>query len=243
MIDLFFGDGIIGRLIDATEFWAAIIGALIGGLVSFAAQFYAIRHAENERKTHDLKQQQARAHALLYKLVRIHSNFKSIGDHLESAWDRLDSEKRSKQEIWSHIPAMASFPAPVVLENDEMVLLMSLEDTELANKTLMLDENCNHFVETFKLFCLMRSQLTAQLPVDEISGNQFTTNLSPEQVMRFAPEIHQLNDLAEQIRDWAKEKVPTTYQISRDAADRCKVKLNLRFAPVASKVSSETSND
>ena len=66
------------QLLHSSEFWSAIAGAVIGGLIALVAQVIFLRTAKKQREDEQRRTQQALANSLLFKMMRIHSNFVAI---------------------------------------------------------------------------------------------------------------------------------------------------------------------
>jgi hypothetical protein len=71
-------------ILQKAEFWSAIAGAIVGGLIAYFIQIRALREGRNQRADDRKLVQQAQAHALLFKMIRIHSDFHPTQFHLRS---------------------------------------------------------------------------------------------------------------------------------------------------------------
>src|SRR2546426_10526449 len=57
--------GLICKILDSTEFWSAIVGAIVGGLIALGAQMLALRAGRKRREEDHKREQQALAASLL----------------------------------------------------------------------------------------------------------------------------------------------------------------------------------
>src|SRR5262245_42465642 len=59
----------------ATELWAAVIGAIVGGLIAYFIQVKALREGRQQREDDLRRSNRALGYSLLFKVIKIHSNF------------------------------------------------------------------------------------------------------------------------------------------------------------------------
>lgn len=71
------------------EFWAAIAGAIVGGLIAFGIQVIALREARKERIRDAAEKQKALGHALIFKVIGIYSHLRQLNLHLQDAAARM----------------------------------------------------------------------------------------------------------------------------------------------------------
>jgi hypothetical protein len=78
--------GLICKILDSTEFWSAIVGAIVGGLIALGAQMLALRADRKRREEDHKREQQALAASLLFKMMRIHSNYIGVVNYIEECF-------------------------------------------------------------------------------------------------------------------------------------------------------------
>ncbi|MCF6198996.1 MAG: hypothetical protein L3J67_06280 [Hyphomicrobiaceae bacterium] len=71
------------------EFWAAIIGAIVGGLISAGLQWLAYREQKKQREEERKNKDTAIAHSLLFKMIGIHTNLYHFNDYLEKPFQSM----------------------------------------------------------------------------------------------------------------------------------------------------------
>jgi hypothetical protein len=90
----------------STEFIAAIVGAVVGGLISFVVQIVALVAAKWQRDEDRLEVRRALAHSLIFKIMRMCSNFHGLHDHIEMSLKHTDSEVAG----WQVVTPIANLP-------------------------------------------------------------------------------------------------------------------------------------
>ena len=58
------------QILSSTEFWSAIFGAIVGGVIAFFIRWITLREARQQREAEHRRSQQALGHALLFKVLR-----------------------------------------------------------------------------------------------------------------------------------------------------------------------------
>src|SRR3546814_10422982 len=121
------------------EFWAAIIGAIIGGLIALGIQLLALRAAKNQRLEEAAERKKALAHALLFKMAKILSNLENFKEYLQGPL-KIANEAKLEREPWELIQPLANYPDPIQFSTDEMAMLLSLKNDDLFNEILSMDQ-------------------------------------------------------------------------------------------------------
>ena len=132
------------HLPNSSQFWAgiigAVVGAIVGGVISYFIQRSALREARDQRREDDLRTQRALAHALLFKVIRIHSDFDAIYSHVEGCIEKAANEG-FKGEPWQFVLPPANIPDAVKFSSEEMGMLLSLKNDDVFNKIAAMDVN------------------------------------------------------------------------------------------------------
>jgi hypothetical protein len=196
-----------------TEFWAAIIGAIVGavvgGVISYILQRAAARGAKKVRDEDHLQQQRALANSLLFKMLRIYSNFCNIHQLLEECF--ADAAKHGLQaDPWQVVRPLANPPELIHFTADEMGMLLAQKDNEVFNRVLPMADIHNSLVDALKVFATLRMTLTdrlAELPVVKVDGPLVSAAFTKEHAQAFEPKMLEVNSLAENIRERATKDV------------------------------------
>lgn len=90
---------LICKILNSTELWSAIVGAIVGGLIALSAQLLALR-AERKHRTEDYNRvQQGLAASLLFKMMRIHANYGGVHQYIEECFTEA-ANKGMQNEPW-----------------------------------------------------------------------------------------------------------------------------------------------
>ncbi len=179
------------------NFWSAIAGAVVGGLIAFGIQLITLRAAATQRKEEAAERRSGIAHSLLFKMVKIHSNLSGYKGHIAESKDRAKKEGHDG-DLWQFVLPIANPPEKVHFTPDEMALLLSLKNDDLFNVMMSMDAVHNSSIDAFNSFSASRRQLTAMLPAS-MEGDVGTTVLSGDDALFVKPKIAELNSLLEQI--------------------------------------------
>ena len=83
----------LSNLPSEVEFWSAIIGGLVGatagGAIAYFIQSKVLREGRKQRAEDHKQAQQALGHSLLFKMIRIYSDFHGIRDKFRGSADLL----------------------------------------------------------------------------------------------------------------------------------------------------------
>lgn len=184
------------------EFWAAVAGAVVGGGIAFFIQLIVLREAARQRSNEKNERRQALGHALLFKMIRIHSNLHGFNQHLEGTFAKAE-EAGFEGEPWQIYLPLANTPAPVQFSTDEMAMLLSLKDDDLFNDIVSFDAVHNGTIDIFQTLNERRLALTAELP-SEMDGAKGETKLTREQLLFLKPKMVEVNMLVEDMRKWCR---------------------------------------
>ncbi|ASS56407.1 hypothetical protein GUK36_09245 [Rhizobium leguminosarum] len=143
-----------------SEFWAAIIGAVVGGLITLIAQRQEQKASRQERAEDRMLEAKGQAYSLLFKVISIHASFGHIKAHVD---ERLEVGKNEKN---NHVSAillpLANPPYPIDFAPSEMAMLLSLKDDEVFNALASLDKIHNSIIPVWTMYEAKRSTIAQQ---------------------------------------------------------------------------------
>lgn len=203
----------------SSEFWAAIVGAVVGGLISLGIQMIALSATKKERELERKNISASQGRSLLFKVMRIHSDLDGLFHHIEDSFSAARPEVH--HEPFTFVLPLANFPEYVHFNESEISLVMTFKNDNLLNSLMSLDVIHNSLIETFRTYNAMRSELTRNMPA-EMSGNVGTTTLTREAMLALRPKMVEANMLLTSIRARAKldydESQSTLIVLHRDLA-------------------------
>jgi hypothetical protein len=183
----------------SSEFWAAIMGALVGGGISYFGQWRVLRDARENRREDYLRTQKALANALLFKVMRIHGDFEGTRQYIEDSF--ADAAKsNSKGEPWQFVLPLMNFPDPVHLSAEEMGMVLGLQGIDVFNTIASLDIAHNSLIEATRVMSVERRVLVERLKADQFRGNVLSGELDQETLLALKPQMIGVDSLIEQIR-------------------------------------------
>jgi len=194
--------GLISQMLQSTEFWSAIFGALVGGLIALVAQRCEQNEARRQREEDHKRAQQALAGSLLIKMMRIHSNYIGVVNYIEECFAEA-AKKGMHDEPWRFVLPLASLPLAVNFSSEEMGMLLAQRDDQVFNSMSETDVLYNHFVGALATLQVIRRDLMERIPPDKVYG----VVLPREEYAALRPRMIEVNALIEQLRKDAHDGV------------------------------------
>ena len=183
----------------SSEFWSAIAGALAGGLIIYLTQMKALREKRKQRQEDYKRSQQVLGYTLIVKLIKIHSNFRVLHQHLEKSFAD-GKELGPGAEPWQFVLPLASLPNPVFFAAEETGMLMAMGGGEVFNLVLTLDAAHNMQLDSLRTYQNLRASLTEEIHPDSGEGPLLSITLSQKQQMALRPKMIDANSIIEQVR-------------------------------------------
>lgn len=213
------------------EFWAAIIGAIVGAFAGGGVTA-AIQHWQYRREKRD--RDRALAQGILFKLLCIHRNLEAYSRHVAEC---DASAKRHKLTLsWQSLKPIAASPPRVSLTTDEMGFLLSLKRPQLLTQVVDAEPIHNATIDLFELYARRRAALTSVVPA-EMRGLIGTIDLSKVDRGLVDPIAAELDDLAAVIRaraaEDARQSWETLTQFAEVAQDSIGHRISLSISPAA----------
>ncbi len=159
MVDIWsFADPFTSFLSDlprelGSEFWAAIVGAITGGLISYLMQRQSLRDAQRNEIGRHLLADRALAFSLYYKALSIAASFYLFLEEVKK------SEKKAHEANVRLSEAMlpiVNLPPAIEFSSAEMACLLSLKDQDTFNSVLALDRVHNGTVSLWPAYAQSR---------------------------------------------------------------------------------------
>ena len=145
-------------------------GALVGGLITFGIQAYALRVRRKQREEDLRRTQQILGHSLLIKIFKINSNFQKLHKQLEECVTNSTVIEKWAQH-WEIFKPLASLPNPVYYSSEEMSMLMSIDKDQVFNLIFPLDTDHNTLLATIAKLQEEQARFHDRIEIDPISGS------------------------------------------------------------------------
>lgn len=195
-------------LIKSTEFWATIAGAIVGGAISLAIQMISFWEGRATRQQDRRRQDEALAHSLVFKSMRILSNIHAIQQHFIESDARVAAEGVSA-ESWEKYLPIANPPEPINFTSDEMGMLLGLKDTAVFNAMMDMDVRHNSVIATLKAFNVSRVALTDAIGsvgvLDAVEGPRLSHIMPQSAAALLRPKMIEADMLAESVKVFSAE--------------------------------------
>lgn len=223
-----FVDSVWSILPKETEFWSAIIGAVVGGGIALIGQLIAMRYERKKRAEDRLEVKRALAHSLLFKVLRIHTNFYGMYRHIEDHFERAE-RKGLQAQPWQIVAPLANPPKHLHFSSDEMGMLLSLKDDDVFNSLASLDVVHNSLVDLFNLMMQLRMALTDSLKASGVEGVTVSGVVSREDWQRLQPKMLEVNSLIDAMRNQAKRDFNESNRALPHLANLLMKKLDMKY--------------
>jgi hypothetical protein len=214
-----------------SEFWAAMAGAVIGGLIAFGVQMFALRAARRQHDEEHRQTKQALGHALLFKMIN--SNLYQLHRFIEEPFQKPDARNprtASPGEPWQLVMPLAHYPERVHCAGEEMGMLLSLKDDALFDAMLSMDAVHNELIDAFWTFGERRGALTALLP----KTHGADTTPTRDHLLALRPKIVEINALIDDLRTRARMDYQDASQVLARLAATLKSSLGVAYEPYPS---------
>ena len=120
----------ICQIVASSEFWATIVGAVVGGLIALFAQWLALRAERKQRDEDRLRANQALATSLLFKVRDMHGNYVQSRRSIEEQF--ADAEREGLVgEPWRFFKPFSSNLSHFHFTPDEKATLFELKNDKL----------------------------------------------------------------------------------------------------------------
>lgn len=217
--------GLCGSLTLSGEFWAAIAGAVVGGVISLGIQLLALRSAKNERDAARKEISEATAHRLFFKLRKISSDLDGFAATV------VDAEAKGQKivgQAWQSLMAIANLPSSIEIDPDELRIAILHRDFTLLNKVADAERIHMGALGLQKVYAERRATFAARMSA-EMEGSVGHSALTKEELASVAPLIAELDSLASAIIKNAKSDADEVHQTMIEFNDAMKTITGQKF--------------
>jgi hypothetical protein len=202
-----------------SEFWAAISGAVVAGVIALGIQLIALRAAKKERLAERKERKEAVGHSIMFKAMRIHSNLYNLHLHLEESFSAVDPGLHS--EPFTFVLPLANAPDDVHFSPEEMSLIVSFNKPDLTDRLMSLDVIHNSLIDIFETYAALRNDIQSLMPA-QMNGNVGESSFTHEEWLVVRPRMVTMN----QVLTGARERAKVDYEDSRKAVRELLTELN-----------------
>jgi hypothetical protein len=182
-------------LIKSGEFWSAIAGAVVGGLIAFGIQWIGFRETRKAAKEDEKLKKQSLAYSLLFKIIEMDSiahNIMGIIDECITEWKQLGREGGG---LWQIVKPIPNLPRQVLFSAEEMAMLLSLKSDKVFNQVLMMDARFNSTIESFRFYGELKQAFKQTFPPNHFDKGMATFVATGNEVEIVKSRIHELDQL------------------------------------------------
>lgn len=148
---------------QSTEFWSAMAGAIVGGLIAYAMQTQVLSEARDQREEDFNRVQRGLANSLLFKMVRIMSSFRYIDHHMKEAYGRAEEG----DQPWQFVQPIINPTPRVHFTSEEMGMLLAQKSDDIFNSVASIDEVHNALITVLEQHSVHRQDLMQRLPAPQ----------------------------------------------------------------------------
>lgn len=212
-------------IFDSKEFWAAIIGAIVGGFIAALTQWF---FAWSQRKY----QERALATSLLLKLGKLTATLIVTKQHVDACFAEAGDVGADTQP-WQILTPIANLANPIHFTSDELSLLLAQANDNIFGLVLGMDDRHNDIISIMHSFQEKRDDITRKLEphriVERVVGDRVDV-LYPPQLMRdLSPYIIDLNSIVDHVRTHLPRDADTARTATERAQTLLKNRLKLKF--------------
>jgi len=215
-----------------SEFWAAISGAILGGLIATGMQLLTLVMTAKQRAQTELTLRQGLARSLLFKVVKVFSDFKVLNNHAIECNQRAIEHKDAFS--WKWFSPLANLPRPVIFTAEEMGTLLACKDNDLFNEVAALDDIHNGLIQSLELYRARRAALSDELPA-RMQGMVGTIEIDEATCHRIGPRVAELEQLTQELAYSFRQNADPSFSVAARltaAFDRT-YKLGISITPIA----------
>jgi len=176
-----------------SAFGGTIIGAVLGGLVSYVLQRQSLGATKALHDSDRKEVRKALGYGLLFKMIRLSSDLSQLGKPVHEAVYNAQAQGKS-EEFWPVVLPILPLPDSIKFSAEEMALVLSL-DNKLFNDMAALDDLHKNAIALFQLYAEKRAAVTDTLRPDTMAGNLGTTLLTRAERDRMRPRSVELDML------------------------------------------------
>ena len=208
-----------------SEFWSAIMGAVVGGAIALAIQLLVLSDTRRDRKRQADELKEAIAFSLFLKLQSCSNDLTSFAQHVIEG--RAKAQHR-RWELWNAMTPIPNLPRHQEFTNDEFVLLLRERKFALFNDVRDVASVHHASINSFKLYLELRSELGRATGAD-MQGSIGKVELDAQQMTAVGPLMSDVRGLADSLADMVISASAEAKQTWSDYNDALKEIIGKKF--------------
>lgn len=207
---------IIGNL-SPPDWWtigltggAVILGAIIGAAISWIV---AKQAARDNRKIAETVRRSGEEAATLRAITKIMELVNAAaGYHFQVEKEISEAKRQTGKdyEAWQVMVARVGRPHEVYITADDLIAFTRSRKFDYVTDLLHLVSQYNSMIFGFEAYSKRRDELNSMLTPDRIDGRVGSMAATPEQMLKIAPYVIGVRDVADSLRQEAKEVYETS---------------------------------
>ncbi len=178
-----------------SEFWSAIAGAVVGGVIAYMLHKSALRESRRERASISLEAQKALGHSLLFKTIRVFEGLNWLKAHVEEA----EKQVTTTVPLAAVMTPIANVPDKVAFSPEEMAMLLSLEDDDVFNQLMLLEAVHNGILPVWERYPLLREKYQQLSKADHFDSQTGAATITVQPGSPLEIAIFEANQVAREL--------------------------------------------
>lgn len=207
------------------EFWSAIVGAVVGGLIALGIQMIVLWDTRTDRKSQSDERKEATAYSLFAKLQSCSRDLQQFSLHIQEA--QWKATQRG-WELWSAMIPIPNLPRHQEITNDELTMLIRAKKFDLFNLVRDVEATHHSSIVSFQMYLERRTEF-GRLTGASMTGNVGTTSLTQSQLNEVGPLMADIRGLADSMAAHATEYATSSMETLKDYNDALKEIIGKRF--------------
>lgn len=210
------------------EFWAAIagaiVGAAIGGIISYCLQRQAFAAETVKRDQDKLERQQTLARSFIVKLTILYSHVSQLDRTIKQVFATANA---TGHELYQIALPILPIPSAVTFSTDELTILLTLKLDDQFNDAAMMDERHNNLYGILNIFNEKAVEFREKVTPQAFTGMMGHIESTNAQLQELRPYMLALNQLVIALRDQSDALTKDSWALVTTVTAGFNSKLNL----------------
>jgi hypothetical protein len=168
------------------EFWAALIGAIVGGGFTFAAQMYANYRQKEEIDKKEMDQVRSNLTSVIIKSIRVYNQFLKISEYIDDCMRHPEFENTPNPCFY--VLTIINIPSSIEFTDSEATSIRFFDDDEILNGLLDLPYLHASLISQLQEYNKIR-QLLENIETVAASGTISISSIPFHEIKTWEPKI------------------------------------------------------